>query len=105
MTRGPASGHGRFAPAPPGAMLRPGPASTYELDGTQFIAIAMGPELWAFTLDGAVPARGEPVLDPWVGYERPHPVARETDTIETGDAHRGRGEPGRPTIRVRRAPV
>ena len=83
-----------FRTSPAGAMVRPGPASTYELDGTQFIAIAMGPELWAFTLDGAIPARGEPVLDPWAGYERPHPVARETDTIETATLIEGVGNLG-----------
>jgi len=65
------------------ALVRPGPAIAYEVDRTQFIAIAMGPELWAFTLDGTVPARGAPVLDPWVDYEPPRPAPRTTSEIET----------------------
>ena len=72
-----------FRTSPVGARVRPGPASAYELDDTQFIAIAMGPELWAFTLDGPVPARGEPVLDPWQNYERPRPAPTATTAIET----------------------
>ena len=84
MTRGPVSGCGRSQTSLAGARLRPGPASTYEIDGRQFIAIAMGGELWAFTLDGTVPARG--VTDSvrlddlvrWIG-----PAPRETAAIET----------------------
>lgn len=72
-----------FRTSPTGVLTRPGPASTYELDGTQFIVIPMGPELWAFTLDGEVPARGEPVLDPWEGYERPQPAPTPTRRVET----------------------
>ena len=72
-----------FRTSPVGAQVRPGPASTYELDGMQFIAIAMGPDLWAFTLDGEVPARGDPVLDPWENYERPQPAPTATRRIET----------------------
>ncbi len=72
-----------FRTSPVGVQVRPGPASAYELDGRQYIAIAMGPELWAFTLDGGLPARGEPVLDPWEGYERPQPAPTATRRIET----------------------
>ena len=72
-----------FRTSPTGALVRPGPASTYGLDGTQFIVIPMGPELWTFTLDGEVPARGEPVLDPFEGYERPQPAPTATRRIET----------------------
>ena len=72
-----------FRTSPLGARVRPGPASTFELDGTQFIAIAMGPELWAFMLGGTVPPRGEPVLDPWENYERPRPAPTATTEIET----------------------
>ena len=72
-----------FRTSPAGARVRPGPASTFELDGTQFIAIAMGSELWAFTLQGAEPPRGEPVLDPWQDYERPRPAPTATRQIET----------------------
>ena len=49
-----------FRTSEEGSRLRPDPASTYELDGTQYIAVPMGPALWAFALDGTVPARGEP---------------------------------------------
>ena len=66
-----------------GARVRPGPAAAYELNGAQYIAVAMGPELWAFTLDGGVPARGAPVLDPWVDYEPALPAPRATSEIET----------------------
>ena len=72
-----------FRTSPTGAMVRPGPASTYELDGRQYIVIPMGPELWTFTLDGEVAARGEPTLDPWDGYERPQPTPTATRRIET----------------------
>ena len=64
--------------------LRPGPASTYAIDGRQYIVIAMGPELWSFALDGTVPPRSETDsiqlddLTRWVG-----PAPRAADTIET----------------------
>ena len=67
-----------------GARVRPGPAAAYELDGRQFITIPMGAELWAFALDGDVPTRGEPVLDPWEDYEPPRPAPRATSEVETG---------------------
>ena len=67
-----------------GSRVRPGPAAAYELDGQQFIAIPMGTELWAFTLDGRLEARGVSVLDPWDGYERQSPAPRATSEIETG---------------------
>ena len=72
-----------FRTSPVGVQVRPGPASTYEVNGTQFIVIPMGPELWAFTLDAEVPARGEPVLDSWEGYERRQPAPTATRRIET----------------------
>ena len=72
-----------FRTSEEGARLRPGPASTYELDGTQHIVIPMGPQLWAFTLDGAIPARGEPSPDPPVDDQPSGPAPRETDEIET----------------------
>ena len=72
-----------FQTAAAGARLRPGPAAAYELDGEQFIAIAMGPELWAFTLDGAVAARGEVPADPWADLAPSGPAPRETSEIET----------------------
>ena len=72
-----------FRTSEEGARLRPGPAATYALDGTQYIAVAMGPELWAFTLDGTVPARGEPSPDPPVDDQPSGPTPRETTEIET----------------------
>ena len=71
-----------FQTATAGARMRPGPAVAYELDGEQFVAIPMGRELWAFTLDGVVPARGVPVDDPWVGRPPSGPAPRETSEIE-----------------------
>ena len=73
-----------FQTTPTGARLRPGPASTYAVDGTQFVAIPMGGELWAFALDGTVSPRDVPASEPlsdlvrWVG-----PAHRETNEIET----------------------
>ena len=72
-----------FQAGPPGVRLRPGPAVSYAIDGEQFVAIAVGGELWAFALDGDVPARPtaeEPMDDlvRWIG-----PPPRATDAIET----------------------
>ena len=72
-----------FQAGPPGVRLRPGPAVSYAAGGRQFIALAVGGELWAFALDGDVPARpaaAEPLDDlvRWIG-----PPPRETDAIET----------------------
>jgi len=64
--------------------LRPGPASTYAVDGRQYVAIAMGPELWTFALDGTVSARSAAdsiQLDDLIRWRGPRP--RVTDTIET----------------------
>ncbi len=72
-----------FRTSEQGARVRPGPAAAYELAGTQYVVIAMGPELWAFMLDGSVPARGVPVLDPWTDYEPSRPAPRATAEIET----------------------
>ncbi|MCH7749842.1 MAG: PQQ-binding-like beta-propeller repeat protein [Acidobacteria bacterium] len=71
-----------FQTAPEGARMRPGPAVSYEIDGQQFIAISMGRELWAFTLDGTVPARGVPVADPWADLPPSGPAPRATSAIE-----------------------
>ena len=64
-------------------VTRPGPAVSYQLDGTQFIAVPMGRELWAFRLDGPVAARGVPVEDPWAGLPPSGPAPRATRAIET----------------------
>ena len=73
-----------FQATPAGVRMRPGPASTYAVDGRQYIAMPMGSELWAFALDGTVPPRDEASADPpdlvrWTG-----PPPSETDEIETG---------------------
>ena len=72
-----------FRTAAAGARMRPGPAVAYELDGEQFIAIPMGRELWAFTIDGDVAARGEVAADPWADLTPPGPAPSETREIET----------------------
>ena len=72
-----------FRTSPEGARLRPGPAAAYALDGRQHVVVPMGPALWAFTLDGAVPARGEPSPDPPVDDQPRGPAPRETDEIDT----------------------
>ncbi|MXY23384.1 MAG: PQQ-binding-like beta-propeller repeat protein [Acidobacteria bacterium] len=72
-----------FQTTPAGARVRPGPAAAYELDGEQFIAIAMGRELWAFGLGGAVAARGEVPADPWADLPPSGPALRRTEAIET----------------------
>ncbi len=51
-----------------GAQIRPVPAAANELDGRQFVAIPMGRDVWAFTLDGPVAARGEVPADPWAPW-------------------------------------
>ncbi len=73
-----------FQATPAGARMRPGPVATYAIDGTQYIAMPMGSELWAFALDGDVPPRDEAVDNPpdlvrWTG-----PTPTETDEIQTG---------------------
>ena len=70
-----------------GGWRRPGPSATYDIDGTQYVAIAMGRELWAFTLDGTVPERPSPPSD----WEQETSVAfgapvRPTQQIETATA-------------------
>ncbi|MDA1095084.1 MAG: PQQ-binding-like beta-propeller repeat protein [Acidobacteria bacterium] len=73
-----------FQATPAGTRLRPGPTATYAVDGTQYVAIPMGNELWAFALDGTVPPRDEPLAEPladlvrWTG-----PPPRETNDMET----------------------
>jgi len=41
-----------------------GSAMSYEVDGQQYVAVTEGQELWSFSLDGKVPARTAPTLDP-----------------------------------------
>ena len=72
-----------FRTSPEGARLRPGPAAAYALDGRQYVVVPMGPALWAFTLDGAVPARGAPSPDPPVDDLPRGPAPIETDEIDT----------------------
>ena len=72
-----------FQAGPPGVRQRPGPAVSYAAGGRQFVALPVGGELWAFTLDGGVPERpaaDEPLDDlvRWIG-----PPPRAADTVET----------------------
>ena len=66
-----------------------GPAMSYEAGGRQFIALAMGPELWGFALDGDLPEADAP---PMAG---PRARTRETNEIMTSamvqSAERGVG--------------
>ena len=39
-----------------------GPAATYQVDGEQYVALAMGPELWAFKLGGTVEPQDAPPM-------------------------------------------
>ena len=73
-----------FQTGMPGGWRRPGPAVTYDVDGKQHVAIAMGRELWAFTLDGTVPERAAPIPDQESGTSIEFGAAvRQTTEIET----------------------
>ena len=73
-----------FQTGMPGGWRRPGPAVTYDVDGKQYVAIAMGRELWAFTLDGTVPERAAPIPDQESGTSIEFGTAvRQTTQIET----------------------
>ena len=67
-----------------------GPSTTYEAGGVQHVAIAMGPELWAFTLGGTVPEE-----EPAPTAARRDAAGRETNEIMTStlvqSAERGVG--------------
>jgi alcohol dehydrogenase (cytochrome c) len=55
-----------------------GPAVTYAVDGEQYVAVAMGPELWAFKLGGTMPpAPARPPQGPSAA------AGVETEEIET----------------------
>ena len=66
-----------------------GPAMTYEAGGEQYVAVAMGPELWAFKLGGTLPEAAPPPA------ARPRPAGRPTSEIMTStlvrSAERGVG--------------
>ena len=55
-----------------------GPAATYEVAGEQYVALAMGPELWAFKLGGTVSPEEAPPLGP----TRRNP-GRATNEVQT----------------------
>ena len=67
-----------------------GAAATYAVDGEQYVALAMGPELWAFKLGGTLPPRDAP---PTTGG--PRSVGRVTNQVQTStlveSAERGVG--------------
>ena len=50
-----------------------GPAATYAVNGEQYVAVAMGPELWAFNLGGTEPERDA----------MPPPTGRRATGLET----------------------
>jgi alcohol dehydrogenase (cytochrome c) len=56
-----------------------GPAAAYEVDGEQYVALAMGTVIWAFKLGGTVPPRPAPLAPPEAAL-----AGRETEEIETG---------------------
>ncbi len=60
-----------------------GPVVTYEIDGEQFVALAMSRVVWAFRLGGTLPARPAPEPPPTVVPFR-GPIA-DTNTIELGE--------------------
>ena len=68
----------------PGGWRRPGPSVTYDIDGKQYVAIAMGRELWAFTLDGTVSERAAPPSEQPIDTSIQFGAAvRQTNQIET----------------------
>ncbi len=60
-----------------------GPVVTYEIDGEQFVALAMNRVVWAFTLDGTLPPRPAPTPPP-TAVPFQGPIA-DTNTIELGN--------------------
>lgn len=69
-----------------------GPPATYEIDGEQYIAVAMGPVIWAFKLGGAIyqaPTPGTSTEDE--GFSGP---VVDTDEIDTTSLERSLIEPG-----------
>jgi len=66
-----------------------GPAATYEVDGEQYVTLAMGPEMWSFKLGGTVPEEDAP---PQPGPRTPGRAVNEvmTSTLVQG-ADRGVG--------------
>ena len=67
-----------------------GPAATYEVNGEQYVAVAMGPEIWAFKLGGTVPEEAAPPIGG--GSRTPGRATNEvmTSTLVTS-AERGVG--------------
>ena len=55
-----------------------GPAATYAVNGEQYVAVAMGPELWAFKLGGTEPERD--AMPPPTGRRA---TGRETNQVQT----------------------
>jgi quinohemoprotein ethanol dehydrogenase len=55
-----------------------GPAAAYEVGGEQYVALPMGPELWAFKLGGTVPENDAPPTGP---VRRD--AARATNEVQT----------------------
>ena len=56
-----------------------GPAAAYQVAGEEYVALAMGTDLWAFKLGGTVPPQAPPAAAAEIAA-----LGRETEEIETG---------------------
>ena len=69
------------------------PLATYEIDGEQYVAVSMGPAIWAFKLEGKIPSVPNPVVsDPEDGSFSGAIV--DTEVIETTSLGHSDVEPG-----------
>lgn len=68
-----------------------GPAASYEIDSTQYIALSTGPAVMAFKLGGGVSSAPAPTSSPHEDFSGP---LIDTDEIETTSLHRSLIEPG-----------
>ena len=73
-----------------------GPPATYEIDGEQYVAMSMGPAIWAFKLRGKIPAAVTPAVTPVTGSEEfiSGPIV-DTAEIETTSLDHTLIEPGK----------
>lgn len=72
-----------------------GPPVTYEIDGEQYVAVSMGPAIWAFKLGGKIPAAVTPAAASAIGPEEffSGPIV-DTAEIETTSLEHSLIEPG-----------
>jgi len=76
-----------------GSSVGGGSPSSYEIDGEQYVAMSMGPAVWAFKLDGRIPRVPAPRVSTQE-EEFSGPVV-DTDEIETTSFRLTRQEPGK----------